>query len=85
MFYPEDFKNRVKKAYPDFDELHRRLDNGDVFVGLFLKDDPYPPISFDAILAATSLEELQEKAKIALERMDLACEWEKLYDEQNPH
>ena len=35
MFYPEDFKNRVKKAYPNWDELHRRLDEGDVFVGCY--------------------------------------------------
>lgn len=86
MFYPEDFKNRVKKVHPNFDELHRRLDSGDVSVGIFLKDTFYSPkISIDTILAANSLEELQEKARIVQERMKLASEWKKLYDEQNSY
>ena len=31
MFYPEEFKKRVKEVYPDCEELHRKLDFGDDF------------------------------------------------------
>lgn len=27
--YPEEFKNRVRQAFPHNDELHKMLDNGD--------------------------------------------------------
>lgn len=86
MFYPTDFKNRVKKTYPNWDELHRGLDNGDVFVGRYLNDSSYPAsISLNTILAATSLEELQEMAKVLQAKVDLYNEWSQLYNEQNPN
>ena len=31
MFYPKEFKKRVKEVYPDCEELHRKLDFGDDF------------------------------------------------------
>ncbi len=84
MFYPEAFKNRVKKVYPNWDELHRRLDSGDEFVGRYLDDSSHSSsISIATILAATSLEELQEKAKVAQAKKELYNEWSKLYNEQN--
>ena len=84
MFYPEDFKNRVKKVYPHWDELHRRLDSGDVFVGRYLYDNSPTGLSLNTILTATSLEELQEQAKIAQEKVALYHDWCTLYNEQNP-
>ena len=84
MFYPEDFKNRVKKAFPTWDELHRRLDSGDVFVGRYLDDNSPTALSLNTILTATSLEELQENAKAAQEKVELYHDWCNLYNEQNP-
>lgn len=83
MFYPEDFKTRVKNAYPNWEGLHRRLDSGDCFVGRFLDDSSSTTISLDTVLAATSLEELQNKAKAEQEKVELYKEWSKLYHEQN--
>lgn len=84
MFYPEDFKNRVKKAFPTWYELHRRLDSEDVLVGRYLDDNSPTAFPFSTILTATSLEELQEKAKAAQEKVELYHEWFNLYNEQNP-
>ncbi len=84
MFYPEDFKTRVKKAYPNWEDLHRRLDSGDVFVGRYLDDNSTTSLSLDTILNATSLEKLQEKARTAQEKVELYREWSNLYREQNP-
>ena len=36
MFYPEEFKERVKKAYPELNLLHQKLEEGDDFVYLYL-------------------------------------------------
>lgn len=83
MFYPEDFKNRVKKAYPNWDELHRRLDEGDVFVGCYLDDSCSTGISFETILSATSLEELNNKARVGQEKVAIYNEWCRLRREQN--
>lgn len=83
MFYPEDFKNRVKKAYPNWDELHRRLDEGDVFVGRYLDDSSSTEISFETILSATSLEELKNEARVGQEKVAIYNEWCRLRREQN--
>ncbi|MBD8922208.1 hypothetical protein EGR52_02140 [bacterium] len=83
MFYPEDFKNRVKKAYPNYDELHRRLDEGDVFVGRYLDDSSSTRISFETILSATSLEKLKNEARVGQEKVAIYNEWCRLRREQN--
>lgn len=83
MFYPEDFKNRVKKAYPNWDELHRRLDEGDDFVGHYLDDSTSTGISFETILSATSLEELKNEARVGQEKVAIYNEWCRLRREQN--
>jgi len=84
MFYPEDFKNRVKKAFPTWESMHQKLDSGDVSVGRYLGDNADGVISTKTVLAATSLEELQDKARAMEERGQLYSEWCKLYDEQKP-
>ncbi len=85
MFYPEDFKNRVKKVYPNWDELHRLLDSGDVVVGVYLDNTSPTALSLNTILTATSLKKLQEQAKIAQEKVALYHDWCTLYNKQNPH
>lgn len=85
MFYPTEFKEKVKKAFPNWDELHRSLDEGDVFVGRYLDDNCTTSLSINTIMAATSLKELQDKARTELEKVELYNEWSRLYNEQNPH
>ena len=79
MFYPEDFKKRLKKAYPDWEELHWRLDNNDYMVGHLLKENMQSAISIDSVLAAKSLEDLQSMAKAMEQRVKLYDEWCELY------
>lgn len=79
MFYPEDFKNKVKEMFPDWKGLHRNLDCESVYVGQLLYQDFSIPI--DTILAATSLEELQRVAKAIKKREALYAEWCELYNE----
>jgi len=38
MFYPKPFKERVKKAYPNWKKLHLLMDRGDILVGRYLYD-----------------------------------------------
>lgn len=84
MFYPEDFKQRVKKAYPNWEKLHEELDCGEVSsVGLRLHDSIATPyFTLDKILEATSLEELKEEAKREQEKIELYLEWEKIFFKQ---
>ncbi len=39
MNYPEDFVKRVKKAYQNWDRLHKVLDIGSTMVGRYLCDN----------------------------------------------
>lgn len=83
MIYPEDFKTRVKKAYLNQEKLYQALDSGNVIVGRYLCKAVLPGISPDMILTATSLEVLQNQARIIKERTELYREWQKLYHAQN--
>lgn len=88
MFYPEDFKQRVKETYPTNLELHQALENGDTRVGKYLYED-FPhrkefffisqiPAVASLILSATSLEDLQTAVRDA--QTHLYGEWLKLPD-----
>ncbi len=83
MFYPEDFKNRVKEVYPNWEELHRGLDIGESLVGERLYNSALQAsnsISINTVLAATSLEELKKEAEAADVKMNLYREWRKLFE-----
>lgn len=71
MFYPKEFKKRVKKAYPDLEALHERLDSGDGFVYIILQSvtcfpcvlELYPgALSVQTVLDASSLKELKQQS-----------------------
>lgn len=85
MFYPKDFKKRARELYPEWNELHELLEKGDEFAGSYLELGTRGALSIDTILAATSLEELQKKAKIEQEKTELYKSWLKLDNEQNSH
>lgn len=76
MYYPREFKERVKKAYPELELLHQKLDKGDDFIFLYLKSINCMPsvvalspgaLSFYTVLEATSLYELKKRS-VAEER-----------------
>ena len=83
MYYPESFKKRVKETYPEYYELHRKLDDGEEGVGKYLYDGSYPAsISIDTVLNATSLEELKEKANELQTKLKLYGQWCELKNQQ---
>ena len=81
MQYPEIFVHAVKAAYPDWERMHRKLDEGSEFVGRYL-DDSRVLFTPDDILKASSLEELQTEARQAQTREQLYIAWCELYKQQ---
>lgn len=83
MFYPQDFKNRVKKAYPELMLLHQKLDEGDAFVYRYLQSINCLPcvlylhpgaLSITTVLEGTSLEELKKRSmdeRTAIEKLKI--------------
>ena len=88
MFYPEEFKSKVTKACLSADkrlqeEVQQMLTDGDTYLGNLLSYGFSTTFSFQEILEANSLEELQIKAKEMQKFYLLSLEWRKLYKEQN--
>ena len=84
--YSEDFKNRVKAAYPDIAKLHHALDTRDPIVGDILQET-YPhdkrflyvspvPSFYSLVMSATDLGELQNIIKIA--ESHIYQDWKKI-------
>ncbi len=89
MFYPEEFKSRVKKACFSLDkqlqeEVQQLLTDGDPYLATLLSHGFTTTFSFQEILDANSLEELQIKAKKIQEFYLLSLECRKLFKEQLP-
>lgn len=82
MKYPKEFVDKAKRLYPNLTKLHELLNNGSPFVHRLLYDaQPSGNISLVRVLNAESLEELQEYARIELEKSELYLEWTAIYDE----
>ena len=64
MEFPKEFINKCKEIYPDWKELHQKLEEGNVFALRYLDDSRYNNITADDILNAKTLDELQEKAEL---------------------
>jgi hypothetical protein len=82
MIYPKEFIDKCKTAYPDKPHLHDMLNSGSQLVGRALSELETNSISTAIVLAATSLEELQNLAKIKNARCALYREWMAMYREQ---
>lgn len=76
MVYTENFKERCKRAFPDWQRLHDALEEGDECVGQYLHDNCERGIRYDEILAASSLEELKVKALLIKEKNALYEDFE---------
>lgn len=81
MIYPEKFKAKVKKMYPDWKFIHNALDSGSALVPRYLYDSCSQGVSIERVLAATSLEELQDFAKVEKEKWALYNESYKILDQ----
>lgn len=91
--YPADFVARVKRAYPNFESLHRHLDAGTHFVGRYLQDSQ---VSIDSevivdafkddehMTSAQKLAALRVAAEEALVRDALYSEWCRITAIQRP-
>lgn len=69
--YSEKLIKEVKECYPDCKKIHQMVKGGDVLLGRYLDDCCDGGIPLNTILAAVTLEELKEKAR--LEKRKLNC------------
>jgi hypothetical protein len=73
--YTQDLIDKVKKVYPNEKEMHRLADEGNAFLGRYLDDSSQGGVALDDILKATSLEEIQKKARNIKIKRELYGEW----------
>ena len=82
MFYPEEFKKRAMEVYPDNKMLHDFINDGNLYVGQLLREQLPVGVDYDEVIAATSLEELKQSAKMQKSKYELYKEWLKI-DQEN--
>jgi len=75
MAYTQELIDEVKELYPDSIEMHKLADNGNAFLGRYLDDSSATGIPLNDILLATSLEELQKKARGMKRKVELYRKW----------
>ena len=78
--YSEKLIKEVKECYPENVEIHKLADSGNVFLGRYLDDSCSSGIPLDTILLALTLNELQDRARIAKRRLNCY----KLWCEEDP-
>ena len=61
MAYTKELIDEVKELYPNSTKMHELAEQGNAFLGRYLDDSSPRGIPIDAVLLATSLEELQKK------------------------
>jgi hypothetical protein len=82
MQYPKEFIEKAKRIYPNWTKLHELLDKGSPFVHTLLYESrPDKSVSFDRVLNAKSLEELQQHVREEQEKASLYLEWTSVYDQ----
>lgn len=73
--YTQELINEVKELYPNETKMHELAESGNSFLGRYLDDSSFGGIAVDTILLATSLSELQEKARILKRKKQLYSKW----------
>jgi GTPase Era involved in 16S rRNA processing len=84
MVYTQEFVDKCKNEYPDWDYLHELLNKNDESVGNYLANDfqsyyIYPYM----IVQSNNFEELKEMAAKYLRREEIYLEWLIIYDEEH--
>lgn len=77
--YSKELIADIKRLYPDSSAMHKLADEGNAFLGRYL-DDSRGGVGLDTILLATSLQEIQDLARLQKERNALYARWGKEYD-----
>jgi len=75
MAYTQELIDEVKELYPDSAEMHKLAESGGVFLGRYLDDSSPTGFPIDEILLATSLEEIQKKARLMKRKVQLYKKW----------
>ena len=78
IIYNEEFKQKCKKLYPDYEMLHRKVEENQTIVGRYLEDN-FGSITWRDVLASDNLEELKDKAKLIKAKRELYEEWCEIY------
>ena len=74
MYSPELIRE-VKELYPNSPEMHQLADSGNAFLGRYLDDSSPSGVPINEVLLATSLDELQKKARNMKRKVDLYKKW----------
>ena len=74
MYTPELIRE-VKELYPNSPEMHQLADNGNAFLGRYLDDSSPTGVPINDVLLATSLDELQKKARNMKRKVELYKKW----------
>ena len=73
--YSEKLIREVKACYPNYQKIHELADEGSVWLGRYLGDSCGGGISLDTVLTAVTLEELQDKARLAKRKVNCYKMW----------
>lgn len=83
MKYSAELIRGVKELYPEDSRMQELADTGNMWLGRYLDDGAMGMIAIDTVLLATSLEELQKKARLQKKKKDLYSKWYKEAYPQN--
>ena len=75
MAYTQELIDEVIELYPTSAEMHRLAISGDAFLGRYLDDCSLSCISIYEVLLATSLDDLQKKARRYKRMIQLYNKW----------
>lgn len=84
MAFPQQFIDECKEAFPDWKDLHEKLDQGSDVVGRYLDDSFTNSVKVEDILAAKSLDEVQAMARREQKIGHLYAWWYKMVRERHP-
>lgn len=73
--YSADLIREVRELYPDSPKMIELAQEGSVWLGRYLDDSCPSGIPINDVLLATSLDELQKKARLYKRKIDLYKKW----------
>ena len=89
MFYPEYFKEQVREAFPEHQQIHVCLESGDKALFEYLNEIASKKISYDVILQALQSQDPQDREALKKEleaiitATELRSKWYELNSQQS--